>query len=356
MLTNSIMNTSSGSGSTGKTRAPSTAGSPKSGPTSSKKPSKNGDDLREVLFNHHMVIRDQEAAERASALIETARNMVKGDRNSAIGPTSLKKFLKARNHLVTANENTFVHKLLTRIMRDERQIKLSADGDSSMEIRWEFREWEDDYLDINLDVEFRRESITAMNLADDPALERVKNPKPDIAFGFMRNALTPDQRQTNNIYNMYTEVSPRICGTFLIFECKGGVGGTLQEAVTQGCRAGAAMVSVIRKLHALVDTEIRHGVDDTSFAFSICLTPDQAQLSLHWAEAVQGTVTFYMQKIEKYDLDEKDDVKELRRDLDNILDWGILERKQAICKILDAIKAQTPPGASGPAGKKRKTG
>ena len=294
-----------------------------------------------------MIIGDPAAAKRASALIDKVTELVKGTRSSTMKSTSVNKFLDERDHLSMANEQTFVHMLLNRIKKDDRLVKSSYESNPPDVFVEELREWKDDYLDMNLDVEFRQESLVAVTLSDNPAIERVKNPRPNVAFGLMRKALTMEQRETSNIYKTYTEVSPRLFGTFLIFECKG----SLQEAVTHTCRSGTGMVYAMRELYAILGTETKEGVDGASFAFSICLTPDLAQLFLHWAEVVQGTVEYNMQRIGNYVLDDKDNVKELRRDMDNILDWGVFERKRVLCETLDAIRATMPPP-----GKKRKTG
>jgi len=61
-----------------------------------------------------------------------------------------------------------------------------------------------------------------------------------------------------------------------------------------------------------------------------------------------------MAKVSGYQTDERDDVRRLRRDIHNILDWGVLERIKDIKKLLDRAKSNGPVEILPPVSKKRK--
>jgi hypothetical protein len=61
-----------------------------------------------------------------------------------------------------------------------------------------------------------------------------------------------------------------------------------------------------------------------------------------------------MAKVSGYQTDENDDIRRLRRDIHNILDWGVLERIKDIKKILDRVKSSGPMEILPPVLKKRK--
>lgn len=61
-----------------------------------------------------------------------------------------------------------------------------------------------------------------------------------------------------------------------------------------------------------------------------------------------------MAKVSGYQTDENEDVSRLRRDIHNILDWGVLKRIKDIKIFLDRVRSNGPVEILSPVSKKRK--
>ena len=352
-----------------KTTVPSNAGS-------TSKKSSNVRETRELFEINNLLIGDVDAAERCSSLIEEAKEVLKGHRNSAMKTVSLKKAAATYGRLKQRNETTFMIEMWKHFIKEAREVaeEICVDTSSSQDDQnnrreWISRTWAQDNLDYNYDQEFKENSIPTVEVGNDPqriesrtaalsSCPKLKNPKPDMAFGLTKSAFTTFQRDTNIQYSNLAQVSPGILHTFFVVEGK-GTGGSLQQARNQACRAGAAVVSVTRQLiaiscHNVIDT----GVDPRTMAFSLAMTPSTAHISVHWAETTKEGETFYhMQFLEGYILEKSEDIRALRHDIDNILDWGVLNRKTKICEILDKIKERTiKPVPTGTASSKKREG
>ena len=88
----------------------------------------------------------------------------------------------------------------------------------------------------------------------------------------------------------------------------------------------------------------RYRSDTKSFAFSLALDPLFATMFVHWAEEAfskEGTVitiNWHATPVASYILRYVEPWIDLHRDIDNVLDWGTLTRKQELkdlCKKID---------------------
>jgi hypothetical protein len=67
--------------------------------------------------------------------------------------------------------------------------------------------------------------------------------------------------------------------------------------------------------------------------FSITMAPTLAHVNAQWwyrhesTSTSSSTVEYHMTKLSGHELDEVEDVVRLRRNINNILDWGLLRRR-----------------------------
>lgn len=256
-------------------------------------------------------------------------------------------------------------------------MKTTADGELEDEegaIRWIETAWKKDHLRCNWNADFTRGSVPPLiNL--DPVLKihtekapRVKNPKPDLTYGLLQAAFSKNEQDINDEHG--ADLSVGIVHPFFVVEAKIAERSPA-EAENQYARGGAAMVRLKRKFNSLAegtykDKEAQHGEDgdhlagqmshnkeevpidhyrtDTkSFAFSLALIPQFATMLLHWAEEAfskEGkllTINWHAAHVAQYLLRDSAPWIELHRDIDNVLDWGTLTRKQELKELCNKI-------------------
>ncbi len=198
---------------------------------------------------------------------------------------------------------------------------------------------------------------------------RVKNPKPDLTYRLLQNAFSADEQYINDEHG--ARLSLNMHHPFFIVEVKSAEK-PIDEAENQCARGGAAMVRLKRKFDSLAegtyqDNEAQNGegkdsdhshnkqripvdhcrTDTQSFAFSLAIVPRAATIFVHWAEEAYSkegqllTVRWHANYVANYNLKDPAAWVELHRDLDNILDWGVLIRKEEIGSLCDQIYART---------------
>ncbi|KAL2056814.1 hypothetical protein ABVK25_003209 [Lepraria finkii] len=135
-------------------------------------------------------------------------------------------------------------------------------------------------------------------------------------------------------------ISKGIWHSGLIVEAK--TAGIIELVECQRARVGAALVNATRGLlkasGASIDTP---GADLKSNVFSIALVPTCANLYIHWAEVIKdGQMRFYIYLGGTYTLRDDEELKKLRHNVNNVLDWISLTRKDRLKKLLAAIRTK----------------
>ena len=83
------------------------------------------------------------------------------------------------------------------------------------------------------------------------------------------------------------------------------------------------------------------GADEDTFVFSCPWLSDQAKIYVHWLEKLEdGTEIFQMTRIKGYQTEDEEDLVEMRKDLHNILDWGLFEFRPAADDVWTKILAK----------------
>ena len=187
------------------------------------------------------------------------------------------------------------------------------------------------------------------------------NPKLDLTFGFEDPTNPPRTAPPLSSADIaLIKMAESLRHPFFVVENKSAQD-PIEDAENQAIRSDAALVEARRQLENSVrpvgemDEE---GIDMNFFAVSCCWVPQHANVFVHWHElrkdkslnnpfddptneragddgAIFQPHTYssiwHMNLIQRYTFSREEDMKEFRRDIDNILDWGVsLERKEAL--------------------------
>ncbi|KAL8765925.1 MAG: hypothetical protein Q9194_006421 [Teloschistes cf. exilis] len=257
------------------------------------------------------------------ALEMRAGKIIGADCRSCMQPESAKRLERLKKWYLDIKEDTFKFKWWGKLFKDGRQVRTAEEGSPTAttlnEDFWTSKSWDLCGLDESWDMEFRKDSLSKSDVTNNPAAkllieqnERVKNPKPDICYGVRKDFFTKEEEAINNVG-----------GTALVYATRNMV-----EASGVG--------------------NLRPGPDMDTFVFSLALIPNLATLYLHWAEFKDSTTVLYrMNEVTSYRLKLKDEKAKLRHDVNNILEWMLLEWLAWITTVLDAIhqrmKTTNPP-------------
>ena len=270
------------------------------------------------------------------------------------------------------NELTFLTNIWKKFLNDEdtRFVKTTAEGeleDREEAIRWIETAWEKDHLSCNWGADFKRDWVSKLRNLDasmefhTEKIPRVKNPRPDLTYGLSEAGFSKVEQNINDDHG--AGLSVETFHPFFIVEAKIGER-PIDEAELQCARGGAAMLRLKRKFDMLAegtydDEEVKQGqkksgnhqetpihhyqVDTKSFVFSLALVPRSATMFVHWAEeafAQDGTLVttnWHANHVAEYFLRDGAPWIELHRDIDNVLDWGTLTRKQELRDLCKKI-------------------
>lgn len=157
--------------------------------------------------------------------------------------------------------------------------------------------------------------------------------------------------------NEYTRVligaSSNLIHPFFIFEGKAAQG-SLANAENQAMRGGATLDYSRWILNHEAGLPRSTGSDEQSFAFSMTLDCYGARAWVHWCEvqpgkapagaedntflAIESYETYHMDPLASCDFYKLEDVRDLTRTLNNVLDWGCLPRKRDVDAVLETLK------------------
>ena len=117
------------------------------------------------------------------------------------------------------------------------------------------------------------------------------------------------------------------------------------RAIVQAARGGTAIVNATRELVKRSGKDIMSpGPDVDTVAFSFPYTYSVAHLYVHWALVRGRKVTYHMHPLRFYAIDPmQDGIFQQQRDLNNLLEWMLFERREWVGFLLaDLIRAKSP--------------
>lgn len=285
-------------------------------------------EVRTFLEVHGMYLKTQEFYQKHPALVEVVNKILNRESKTDMRPESAEKIIKDVEKLALRKEPKFFEKFWHRLFKDSHPVK-----DKTKDGKWITVEWDVQGLDNNPNQQFRVTGVTALDPKNDlhkkilEEVPKVQHPKPDQAFGVDTAMFSDDENRINGLYLNLTGISEGMYHTFSIKEFK-GYGGSMVEAENQALRAGSTIVEVNivlwekPKMRQLSKT----GADTSTIAFSFCMTTESTQLFVHWALVETGMTKYIMTPLRHYTLRRDDDLRELRRDIERILDWGTIDR------------------------------
>lgn len=296
---------------------------------------------RKAILARHRIHVEQRDAERAHAeFIGKAKALVIEERHSAMAPGSVEAVRKIYDIYRDYNEPTFLHEFWNRLLKDSR-LPLKRDGEIPNPTNWI-----DDQVIALRDTLFREDSLPTIigettseqELID--ALPSLTIPKPDIVYGYLPRTGWCTEKHLD-VFARHARASMPCSNLVLpwfIVEGK-SVNGNIAEAEIQAARGGATLVSAFRELDEIAGSlNTNDGPDERSIAFSLLLSPRLAQLNVHWVEIRDRKVAAYhLHVLEEYLVRQSTSWLNLRRDINNILDWGILRRQGMVLEMLNAI-------------------
>ncbi|KAL9584793.1 MAG: hypothetical protein Q9212_001895 [Teloschistes hypoglaucus] len=153
---------------------------------------------------------------------------------------------------------------------------------------------------------------------------------------------TKEEEAINNVYARWAGISKHI--RHPAFGVEGKLYQNADEVQTQCCRGGTALGYVTRNMIGASGVDnLRPCPDMDTFVLSFALIPNLATLYTHWVEVKDNTTVFYhMNEVASYRLKQNDEKAKLFPDVDNILEWMLLERLALIKRVLHPIP-QHPP-------------
>ncbi|KAI4196105.1 MAG: hypothetical protein LQ350_006768 [Teloschistes chrysophthalmus] len=207
------------------------------------------------------------------------------------------------------------------------------------------KEWADDGLSANPNQLFLKSTVSDLKLSKEEEkiveehVPRLKTPKPDICFGIDKAMFTNEELLWTTTVKEYVNIQAGLYLAFAVAEFK-GPGGTIQEAEDQASRSGSTLVDAARQIQSLAgERTLDHdGADDENIMFSICMTTSQARLYVHWKlNSGDDNAGYHMSRIRSFDLSSEEQLKNLRHDIEAIVDWGLITHKERMKTLLEKV-------------------
>ncbi|KAL9123732.1 MAG: hypothetical protein Q9217_006867, partial [Psora testacea] len=328
--------------------------------------------VRPILARNFLFIEDDEARKIGNALIKKAMRILDQNRGSDYGETKALQVKEAIKAYANENEATFVINLHKHLFNDMRKVCIDGnltDEELEDERKWLQRAWDKDDLRARFQINFTSNCIPKIEAGSDfmnKALQqvtRVAIPRPDIAWGIYKTAFT--HLQQTFLENLGCALAnPELYNIFFILEAK-CMNGSIQDAENQCCRSGAAMVQSKRRFNGYVASTVPQptapviypNADVDSFAFSLAVAPDRANMFVHWClEDAGNAIKWHMHYLKTYSFNRADELTALHHDIDNILDWGVGPRKHKVVEALEQLEVRHVVVPKPPSPQKRKAG
>ena len=325
------------------TMAPSTpSAAAKSGKASNSMPD-NPLEMENLLRANGIVLQESTTNPRLNQLREMAQEKLLGQRHSAMKDDELEVIRQKIEIHRLDNEVTFFNVFWSKLVKDTRSMK---DDNGT----WSEKTFDSEGILGIGDSNFHANALSELKnvtAGDRVLLERfpkLKTPKPDLAYGFERKSFSDEEEAVIRAYVDHFQICPYRVATFFIVECKGAQG-NIQVAQLQASRGAAALVRANRRLneHAgLVEPTIEGEVQyDRNCAISLSLDQRSASMSVHWVETTPARGDIYhAHLLKEYFYSRDAEIKDLRRDINNVLDWGALTRRKQVEELIQALRGK----------------
>lgn len=175
-------------------------------------------------------------------------------------------------------------------------------------------------------------------------------PRPDLCFGYSTSAIgrtlskpTPftEAEERNLDDSTYNQLSTDLHFPFLTWQWKSSYkGGTIDKAMTQGARDGAAVVNNMYNFLTLAGR--REAIEPAwTCHFSGCTDSINTALYVHWRSTdALGNTTYEMHHIADSRLSAKDDVAKFRLAVKNVVKYALSARLELIKAAITTLPSR----------------
>ena len=295
-----------------------------------------------------MLINDSMAWDGCSVDFKSKiNNIVTRDRNSEMANRSKGKIRKLIEDNYTQNEATFSGKVVPKIIKESRDVP-TRKRSLNDEVVFTAQDYDDDGLHYMQNNKFIKNALPGYSKATEKAIG-LSDPQPDWTFGLKQGLPDPKTRRLPSKVSSLLGVCPGMHHPFLVIETKSAEEG-MGLAENQAIRDGSTIVNARRQLNYMAANiprlpAILSGPDEHSFAFSCCWNPDLAKVFVNWCQVMpDGTEIFHMNRVADYLMSREEELVKLRRDLHNIIDWGVLTNRQAAEEVVAKIRTKIASG------------
>ena len=310
-------------------------------------------DIRELLRFNQLLMNEEGAFDRYPRIKAKCEELIMQERNTGITGEEIDKILNELPLMEEVNEDTFIELVwpaLIRRVRHKKESGLNKSAEQGEALI--LTAWEEDHLACVRNQVFDANRVPVLDPGNNNTLKglllslpKLKAPKPNYCYGLLQEAFTPEERILNNDLRQYTVLSHPLyhCFFAVVFTT---LDGNWIQIKTQCCRAGAAMVHATEQLRKAASSGNEHPLKDDHLkkeqcmAFTLAVNPLYSQLNLHWAEPTGKSTKYHMHRVRNYLMGRGGELKNLRHDINCILDWGCVDRKTSIQEILAKIKAK----------------
>jgi pyruvate/2-oxoglutarate dehydrogenase complex dihydrolipoamide acyltransferase (E2) component len=269
-----------------------------------------------------------------ATFMQEALDIISRARNSPeLDDEYVSKTLATLEKLESAGEGTVIHRLAQRIIPATSDLP-------------------DDRLESSHDQVWSRAVPVPLSSAVLDVPRPLPKPKPDLLFGYSETAFTENQINTMDVLvdkdlgGNYAIPDDRVRFPFLDIEYK-SLAKTGSQAVATNQTAGAGAIA----LNGILELMRRCG-DANIINFHVpkffSVTMDQlvVLINVHWfSKKESGQYKFQLRRLAKHFVDDAESLREVRRSIKNILDYGIDKHPSGkplkeLCDALDAYRVK----------------
>lgn len=295
-------------------------------------------------------------------VITKAKEIIDQPRHSTLTEAQQKGVQDTITRTKFKGELTCIIEFLQALLGDSREIRTDQEAEE-----WVLSAWSKDGLARAWQTQFNSKAIPQLDEKDNcwKNVPRVKTPYPDVLYAYEGEDMAPGLREAVEGFGEFLAKDMNL--PFLSLDGK-GIMHAIEEAEPQCARAGSSMVfhlhrflefSAAKRAEAektltmpapspgasvsqASTSSTLSGLDGEVplFAFSIAFAPSKVHLFVHFADMpVDQPTSYHMHDIGSYDPKKGPDLALLKKHINNILTWGLGERKTALETLGDSLSS-----------------
>ncbi|KAL8937097.1 MAG: hypothetical protein Q9216_004593 [Gyalolechia sp. 2 TL-2023] len=318
------------------------------------------------LRRNHIYDNDKRGETVGAKIISDAKAIINKSRKSSMLDEELDDFADVLKEYGTSGETTFLIHLWEVLLKKNRKKRMDLTDEE-----WLTTAWAKDGLRSNWQEHFAAKWVPQLESYGDPHLvwlyenvPKVKTPWPDITYGYTHSSCGFDITAVADRFEAV--LCKEMHFPFWFIEAKSAdqpyaaathqkprAGATANHQLLEIDRLMATAVGAYLKAHKQpgppagesskskpsstskekASTKTYRHVDEDAVVFALSISPQLAEISVHFTEQRDAkTMHYHMHTIGAYLFSRKADVRDLRKHIDNILDWGLTARKAMLEK------------------------